>query len=69
MSRQQGDICPHCNKGHLTVHPDREVRESKKGSTSHRTWLCDSCGKICKDLYRGINESVGITEDVDVKKS
>jgi len=55
MARNVGDLCPHCRKGHLTVDPDREVREDPNGGTaSHRTWLCDSCGKKCRDFNRGM---------------
>ena len=58
MSRQQGDLCPHCNKGKLSVHPDRMIADGG----SHRTWLCDECGKTCKDHVREINDNMGMRE-------
>jgi hypothetical protein len=63
MSRNEGDPCPHCENGHLTVHPDREIREDPSGFASHRTWVCDTCGRTTRDLVRGINDNVTITEN------
>lgn len=68
MSRKEGDLCPHCEEGHLTVDPDREIREEKGGFASHRTWLCDKCGEKCKDLVRGINETANVSETVKATK-
>jgi RNase P subunit RPR2 len=74
MARNEGDLCPHCKEGHLTVHPDREVRENSDGGTaSHRTWFCDKCGKTTRDFIRGsvesgINVSDTITTDVKKKR-
>ena len=62
MSRKEGDLCPHCKEGRLTVHPDREVRKEEGGSASHRTWLCDKCGKTCRDFVREIIENVNISD-------
>jgi len=67
MSRKQGDLCPHCKEGHLTVHPDREIREDKLGTASHKTWLCDKCGKTCKDFERGVTEAIVTSEHVVAK--
>lgn len=74
MARTEGDLCPHCKEGRLTVHSDREVREEPNGGTaSHRTWLCNNpkCGKTTRDFERGIVESMGNISDTvtaDVKK-
>lgn len=71
MSRKQDDICPHCKIGKLSVHPDREIRESKEGTASHRTWLCDNpkCGKTCKDFERENIENLDISEDLSYTSS
>lgn len=67
MTRKEGDLCPHCKKGQLTVHPDREVRAEPSGNTaSHRTWLCDSCGMTCRDFIRGIVEHISHSDNVNV---
>lgn len=63
MSRKQGDPCPHCKIGKLSVHPDRMIADG----ASHRTWLCDKCGKTCKDHMREIFENVNISETVSSK--
>lgn len=65
MVRQEGDPCPCCKTGKLTVDPDREVYENEDGSSgSHRTWLCDNCGHKPRDFYRGIGDSIGVPDDV-----
>ncbi|MDE0089809.1 MAG: hypothetical protein OXP12_00370 [Thaumarchaeota archaeon] len=70
MSRKEGDSCPHCETGTLTVDSDREAYENEDGSTgSHRTWLCDTCGKQTRDFYRGgQTEHIGVSDVVDAKK-
>ena len=66
MTRKEGDLCPHCKKGHLTVHPDREIRAEPNGNTaSHTTWLCDTCGKTCRDFERGIIEHISFSDNVE----
>ena len=69
MSKKQGDLCPHCKIGRLSVHPDRMASEKNNQTASYRTWLCDNpeCGKTCRDNYIGLTEHVGITENVVVK--
>jgi len=70
MSRKEGDLCPFCEKGHLTVDSDRLIRTDEGGSSaSHRTWLCDTCGKTSKDHVRGIIENIDTSEQVDAKKN
>ena len=63
MTRQQGDLCPHCNKGKLSVHPDTMITDG----ASYRTWLCDECGKTCKDHVIELIENVDVSDDVDAK--
>ena len=72
MTRQEGDLCPHCKKGRLTVDPDRMEYESPDGgSGSHRTGVCDNpdCGKRTRDHTRGVVEpSIGVSDDISVSK-
>ena len=63
MSRKQGDPCPTCKDGILSVHPDTMISDNE----SHRTWLCDKCGCTCKDLGKTINETLGMSENVSYK--
>ena len=64
MTRKADDPCPHCKVGKLTVHPDREIYENPDGgSGEHVTWLCDKCGKTCRDFIRGLTDSIGKISD------
>ena len=69
MTRQEGDPCPRCKTGKLTVDPDRDIHENEDGSSgSHRTWLCDSCGHKTRDFVRGVVDSVDVSDDVSGTK-
>lgn len=71
MERKEGDPCPRCANGKLTVHPDREVYENEDGSSgSHRTWVCDNpdCKHEARDFKRGIVETIDVSDSVSVSK-
>ena len=69
MSREIGDPCPHCNGGKLTVHSDRGIHENADGgSGDHKTWLCDKCGKITRDVTSGLIDKINVSDNVQAQK-
>lgn len=43
---ETGDPCPHCNTGHLTYCPKKEITEEKNKLYEEERFLCNKCDKI-----------------------